>query len=104
MTNDDFKFYWEEGRKPEGKEITVKLPGYKKNKIKVSIGGGFLKISAEKKGKRVEKGKGFYKEESFQHAFRKSISLPDDAKPEELEISISDGSVRLKKKKHAEAK
>lgn len=90
-----FRFYWEE--KPA--EINVAMPGFTKDEIKISIEKGFINISAEKKGKKVEKKKGFYREEAFQKSFSRSMSLPEGVKADDFEIKIENGSVKIRKKK-----
>ncbi|MBI2233266.1 MAG: Hsp20/alpha crystallin family protein [Candidatus Aenigmarchaeota archaeon] len=97
--NKNFSFYWEENHK-QGKtsEINIELPGFNKNEINVSIENGFINISAEKKSHEQEKGKNFYREEFFQQALRRSISLPEGANPKGLEIKIGNGSVNIRRK------
>ncbi|MBI2578374.1 MAG: Hsp20/alpha crystallin family protein [Candidatus Aenigmarchaeota archaeon] len=99
MAKKPFRFYWEE--KPE--EINIAAPGFSRDEIKVSIDKGFINISAEKKGRKVEKRKGFYKEEAFQKEFRRSMSLPENVKADELEVKVEDGSVKIKRKKRKQA-
>ncbi len=95
----NFSFYWEENHK-QGKssEINIELPGFDKNEINVSVENGFINISAEKKSQKHEKGKNFYREESFQQALRRSISLPEGVNPKDLEIKIENGSVNISRK------
>lgn len=95
----EFRFYWEEQHRQKAPEINIEFPGFSKDEIRVSVENNFLNISAEKKKRTVEKEKGFYREEAFQRAFRRSMSLPEGVSPGELEINVEDGAVRIRKKK-----
>ena len=97
--NKDFSFYWEENHKQDKTpEINIELPGFNKNEINVSIEKGFINISAEKKSQEQEKGENFYREEFFQQALRRSISLPEGANHKGLEIKIGNGFVNIRRK------
>ena len=93
----NFKFYWEV---PKEDDIRINVPGFLKNEITVKLSGASLKIRAEKKSVKVEKGKGFHREESFARTFSKHISLPRRIDPHEFAVSISDGEVVLKRRVH----
>ncbi len=99
----DFKFYWEE---PYGKvkekssdEINFNIPGFKKGEIKISIADNSLTVSASKKSRKVEKGEGFYREETSASSFSKSMSLPHETDPHDFDVIIKDGAVTLRRKK-----
>ncbi len=99
MKKKGFRFYWEEDHRKEGPEINIDLPGFSRDEISVSIDKGFINISAEKKLSKKERGRGFYREESFQQSFKRSMSLPDGISPEDMEVKVEDGAVKIKKKK-----
>lgn len=96
----NFKFYWEEPFDREEPAIKIRVPGFRKNEIKVELTTDFLRIRAEKKGRREEKKRGFYKEEVFSRSFEKTIALPHKINHESFKISVMDGAVTLEKKKH----
>lgn len=87
-------FSWQE----TAREIKIGLPGFGRDEIKVLVEKGFVRVSAEKKGRSVERRKGFYKEEAFRKSFSRSMSLPDGMRPEDLDVRIEDGSVSIRKK------
>ncbi|MBI4174061.1 MAG: Hsp20/alpha crystallin family protein [Candidatus Aenigmarchaeota archaeon] len=103
----DFKFYWEKSGKrtrSSGKpdsEMRISVPGYLKDEISVKLTDSSLRVSAEKKHHRKEKGKGFYREESMSQSFSKFVSLPNRINPDYFEVKIEDGHVTLKRKKKA---
>ena len=95
---DKYRFYWEEDHHGSDTEINIKLPGFHRSEIKVSLGEKFVEITAEKKSHQHEKGKGFYSEETLHKIFRKSIPLPEDMHPDDVSIKIGEGVVSIKKR------
>ncbi|MFA4819971.1 MAG: Hsp20/alpha crystallin family protein [Candidatus Aenigmatarchaeota archaeon] len=93
------KFYWEKG---DEKGISIDIPGFKKDEIKVKLAENMLIISASKKGAKEESGKNFYKAEAFSSSFSKSIALPAKINPGDYQIEIKDGKIVLKRKKKIE--
>ena len=102
----NFRFYWEESREKDEPRIKIELPGFAKDEIKVSIDKGYVNILAEKKKQKIERGKDFYREETFQQSSSRLVSIPEGLNPEDLGIKIQDSSVEIKrkKKKRIEAK
>lgn len=96
---ENFRFFWEEPFDSEEPNVRIEVPGFKKDEITVNLSHSSLTINASKKDKKVEKGKGFYSEESFASSFSKSVSLPHKIDPDSFEIIIHDGSVELRKKR-----
>ncbi|MEK6888155.1 MAG: Hsp20 family protein [Candidatus Aenigmatarchaeota archaeon] len=93
------KFYWE---KEDEKDISIDIPGFKKDEITVKLAKNMLTVSASKKSTKEEKGKNIYKAEAFSSSSSKSITLPAKINPEDYQIEIKDGKVVLKKKKKVE--
>lgn len=100
---DEFKFCWEEGHEEDDAEITIKLPSFRKDEIKVRLASNSVTISAAKKNRKEEKGKDFYRFESSASSFSRSMTLPYRIKPEDFDVIISDGSVTLKRKRKKQA-
>lgn len=75
------------------KEIIVKadLPGVKKEDIKVSVDGGFLTISGERKEEKETKEKNYYFSERSEGSFYRSIRVPDGADADSIQASYKDG-------------
>lgn len=89
----NFKYYWESEKDDS---IRISVPGFLRNEISVKLSSASVRIDAEKKSSRVEKGKGFHREESFARSFHKHIALPRRISPRDFEVSITDGEVLLK--------
>lgn len=91
----DFKFYWESSREPD---VRISVPGFLKNEISVKLSSTSIRVTAEKKSSKLEKGRGFHREESISRSFSKFISLPHRINPHEFDALISDGEVVLERR------
>jgi HSP20 family protein len=98
---DSFRFFWEEPFDSDEPNIRIEVPGFRKDEITVNLSHSSLTINASKKDRKVEKGKGFYSEESFVSSFSKSVSLPHRIDPRGFDVVVEDGAVVLKKRKRA---
>ena len=101
VMKDNFKFYREEPLKKEEPSVKIDVPGFKKGEISVKLTKNSLIIEASKQANKAERGKGYYKEESFVRSFMKSVSLPHEVDPKHFQIVISDGHVVLMPAKRA---
>ena len=99
MKDKNFHFYWEEPYHKKEPNVRIEVPGFKNDEIKVSLTSNMITVSAAKKGQKIEKGKNFYREESFARSFSKSMSLPHKINAEDFEVVVADNAVMLKKKK-----
>jgi HSP20 family protein len=71
--------------------ITVELPGAAKGDIKVEVENNILTILGEKKQKKDEEKRSYYRQERFYGSFRRVLSLPKDADQESLQATFSQG-------------
>ncbi len=83
--------------------IKAELAGLTKDDVKVTVEGGTLTISGERKIEKEEKGKRFHRVERAYGSFMRSFALPDDADPAGVTAEFKDGvlKVRLPKTKVA---
>ena len=99
----DMKFYWEEpyreNRLTNEAHIKIDVPGFKKDEIKVTVKNNVLSVSARKKSQKTEKGKNFYRQESFVSSFEKSMTLPFNFDAKMFDLNVNDGSIKIRKKK-----
>jgi HSP20 family protein len=86
-------------------EITVsaELPGLDDNDIEVSLAHNVLTVSGEKKEKKEDKGKDFYRMERSYGSFQRSISLPAEVEPDKVEAKFNKGVLTITLPKTAEA-
>jgi len=88
----------------EGYDISVEVPGVKKDDITVECHEGVLSVRGEKKSEREEKGGKACVLERVYGAFRRSLTLPPDADANAIEASYRDGVLHVAIKKRPESK
>ena len=76
--------------------VDAEMPGVKKEDIKISMLNGVLTLSGEKKNLRSdEKLKTGLKNERLFGSFSRSITLPEEADPENVQASFEDGVLHI---------
>jgi HSP20 family protein len=78
----------------DSKEYTVKaeLPGLTKENVKVTVEGGVLEITGERK---EEKDKKHHRIERSYGSFRRSFTLPEDSAGEKVTAYFKDGVLKV---------
>lgn len=84
-------------------EVTVELPGVKRDDIEVSVSNGLLTIAAEKK-EIEERSKDRYLSERRYGSFARSFGLPEGIAVSEIEAMHDDGVLKALLPKTPEAK
>ncbi len=74
----------------------VELPGIKKDDVDISLEGGNLIIQGERKQESEVKEENYYRMERSSGAFYRSLPVPDDVKPEQVEASFADGVLEVR--------
>jgi len=75
--------------------IKVELPEVQKDDVKVTVEGGTLTISGERKAEKEEKGRKFHRVERYYGRFERSFTIPDDAEPDNVRAEFKDGVLRV---------
>ncbi|MBO6522357.1 MAG: Hsp20/alpha crystallin family protein [Balneolaceae bacterium] len=83
-------------------EVSVELPGLKKEDIKVDLEKGRLTISGERKFKNEEEGKNFHRVETQYGKFSRSFYLPDSIHEDSITAKYEDGILNISIKKSEE--
>ncbi len=76
-------------------EISLAIPGAKKEDFKVDLTDGRLTISGERKKEEKKEGKNFHSIQSQFGKFSKSFQLPDDATAEGIGATYTDGILTI---------
>jgi len=79
-------------------EVEVATPGMKKEDIKVDLDHNVLTISAEtesEKEEKTENGKKVTRREFSYSSFKRSFTLPENVKAEEIGAAYEDGVLKL---------
>lgn len=75
--------------------IKVELPEVAKDDVKVTVEGGTLTISGERKAEKEEKGRKFHRVERYYGRFVRSFNIPDDAEADNVKAEFKDGVLRV---------
>lgn len=88
------------------KEIVVsaELPGVEEKDVQVSASSDFLTIRGEKKEKKEEKRKNYYRKETFQGIFDRRIPLPCEVDRDKAAAVFRKGVLTVTLPKSAEAR
>jgi HSP20 family protein len=84
--------------------VTAEIPGAKPEDVTVELHEGVLTIRGEKRSERDEKREhARYVERTF-GSFSRAFTLPQNANPEKVDASFSEGVLKLRIPKREEAK
>ncbi|MDN5203296.1 Hsp20/alpha crystallin family protein [Fulvivirgaceae bacterium BMA10] len=72
-------------------EISLAVPGIKKEDFKIDVNDGLITISGERKFINEDKGKNYHSIETQYGSFNKSFQLPDNVKVDKIEAKYEDG-------------
>lgn len=93
------------GGTPQTVEVYAFAPGIDPNSLEVDLERGMLTIAGERKPVLPEAGQQttLHINERFAGAFRRVISLPEDADPDAVEARVKDGLVHITIQRRAAA-
>lgn len=80
-------------------KISLELPGLEEKDVKVDLSGDMLVISGEKKKESEQKNDKCHVVERSYGAFERTVQLPQGAKAEDIDASMSKGVLTIKVKK-----
>jgi len=83
--------------------VTAELPGMKDDDVEVTLAGGVLTISGEKRQDEEHEEGGAMLRERRYGAFTRSIPLPEDADPAHVEARIKKGVLTIQVRKDEQA-
>lgn len=75
--------------------IKVELPEVSKDDVKVTVEGGTLTISGERKAEKEEKNRRYHRVERFYGRFVRSFTIPEDADPDNVRAEFKEGVLRV---------
>ena len=70
--------------------IRCELAGVRREDVEITLSEGVLNISGERKSELNEEDVTFYTRERFYGAFRRSMSLPEGVREEEIDATFED--------------
>lgn len=85
------------GTTPDAVEVMALAPGLEPDSLQLTVDRGLLVIAGERKSQVPETGDStsVYAQERFAGAFRRVVSLPEDADPAKVDASYRDGILRV---------
>lgn len=85
------------GNTPDAIEVLALAPGVDPEDLKITIDKGLLVIAGERKddAPSSDENTAVYAQERFKGAFRRVISLPEDADPTRIDATCRDGMLRV---------
>ena len=87
----------------DGLEVSVELPGLKREDVKIAIDGDMLTISGEKKSEKDTKENNYRLVERTYGEFSRSIYLPRSVDASKITAEMSDGVLKIVAPKRPEA-
>lgn len=75
--------------------VEVAAPGYKKEDFKVRVENDMLNISAEVKSESLEEKKNYTRKEYGYHSFKRSFTMPDNVKDDQISARFENGILYL---------
>jgi HSP20 family protein len=84
--------------------IKADLPGVKKDDMQVELEDGALVIQGEARAENEVRDEQYYRMERAIGRFYRRVPLPFDAKPEDVQATMSDGVLEVRIPKPAESK
>lgn len=85
-------------------EVSLAVPGLKKDDFKIDVNGNMLTISSEKEETKEEKDKTFTRKEYNYSSFSRSFTLPEEVNKEKIEAKYEEGVLKLTLPRKEEAK
>lgn len=76
-------------------ELSVELPGMKKEDISIDLENGRLTISGERKFENNENGKNYHRVESRFGSFTRTFHLPDSIDEDTISAKYADGILNI---------
>ncbi|MFL5752286.1 MAG: Hsp20/alpha crystallin family protein [Bacteroidia bacterium] len=76
-------------------EIEFAAPGYEKDEFKINLSQNILTVSAEKKNQKEDKQEGYTRREFNFSSFKRSFTLPDSAKEDEIRAEYKNGILHV---------
>ena len=90
--------------RPDAYVVTVEVPGVKPEELEITLEGGVLTISGERRFVNETKEQQYHRVERRYGAFRRSITLPARVSADAIDASFADGVLQVVVPKAEEAK
>jgi HSP20 family protein len=72
-------------------QVHAEVPGMNKDDLDISVAGNTLTIRGEKSGGDEKEGRNYYRRETWEGSFQRSITLPDTVDQENPKAEMNNG-------------
>ncbi len=79
--------------------LTAELPGLEKEDIKIEVAPTAITVKGERKAQKEEKEKNYYYSERSYSGYHRSIALPAEVNPEQVDAEYKNGVLTVTMKK-----
>ena len=93
--NDSFNPRIDISEDKSGINVSVEIPGVKKDNIKITLQDNILTIEGEKKKESEQKEKNYFRAERIYGSFKRSFTLPAEVDSEKVEAKFEDGMLNI---------
>jgi len=84
--------------------VSLAVPGMKKDDFKIDVDGNMLTISCEKEEAKEEKDKKYTRKEYSYSSFSRTFTLPDEVNREKIDARYEDGLLKISLPRKEEVK
>jgi HSP20 family protein len=84
--------------------VSLAVPGMKKDDFKIDVDGNMLTISCEKDETKDEKDKKYTRKEYSYYSFSRTFTLPDEVNREKIDARYEDGLLKISLPRKEEVK
>lgn len=89
---------------PDAFHVYADVPGVDKKDITITLTGTVLSIQGDKKEESDEKSRTFFRKETWNGNFRRTLDLPESADPDKVSADLKDGVLSITVQKREEVK
>ncbi len=84
--------------------VTVDLPGVSQDDVDLSVADNVLTIKGEKKGGNESEERNYFRKETWEGSFQRTVSLPQGVDPDNVHAEMKDGILTITLPKREESK
>lgn len=88
----------------EGYLVSIDLPGVDAKELEISVADNVLTIKGEKKGVEEKKKAKYFRKESWEGSFQRTLSLPHGVDADKIDAKMRDGVLAVSLPKLEEAR
>lgn len=85
-------------------EVTIDVPGLKKEEIEIDLAGDRLTVSGKREWKEETKKRNYYRAERGHGEFSRSVRLPDEVDTAKAKAELKDGVLQIRLPKAPQAR